>query len=50
MICGFGPEEWPRSGIVVGDEGGDGILQFLDAAVNAAADLALGQKREPALT
>jgi hypothetical protein len=30
---------------VVGDEGGDGQLQFLDAAMNAAADLALGQKR-----
>ena len=41
--------EWPRCGIVVGDEGGDGRLQFLDAAVNTAADLALGQKREPAL-
>ena len=26
-----------------------GRLQFLDAAVNTAADLALGQKREPAL-
>ena len=49
MICGFAPEEWPRCGIVVGDEGGDGQLQFLDAAMNAAADLALGQKREPAL-
>jgi pimeloyl-ACP methyl ester carboxylesterase len=49
LICGFGPEEWPRCSIVVGDEGGDGQLQFLDAAMNAAADLALGQKREPAL-
>ena len=34
---------------MVSDEGGDGRLQFLDAAVNTAADLALGQKREPAL-
>ena len=34
---------------MVGDEGSDGILQLLDAAVNAAADLAFGQKREPAL-
>ena len=49
MICGFGPEKWPRSGIVASDEGGDSHLQFLDAAVNAAADLALAQKREPAL-
>jgi hypothetical protein len=24
LICGFGPEEWPRCSIVVGDEGGDG--------------------------
>jgi hypothetical protein len=34
---------------VVSDEGGDGRLQLLDAAVNTAADLSLGQKREPAL-
>ena len=49
LICGSGPEEWPRCGIVVGDEGGNRRLQFLDAAVKTAADLALGQKREPAL-
>ena len=49
MISGFGPEEGPRFGIVVDDKGGDGCLQFLDATVDAAADLALCQKREPAL-
>ena len=34
---------------MVGDEGGDGRLQVLDAAVNAAPDLPLRQEGEPAL-
>jgi hypothetical protein len=42
LISGFGPEEWPWCGIVVGDDGGDG-LQFLYAAVNTAADLAIAR-------
>ena len=42
VVSGFGPEERFRRSVVVGDEGGDRILQFLDTAVDAASDLALG--------
>ncbi len=49
VIGGFGPAEGLRGRVVIGDEGGDSILQFLDAAVNPAPDLPLGEKGEPAL-
>jgi hypothetical protein len=42
VVSGFGPVERFRRSVVVGDEGGDRILQFLDAAMDAAPDLALG--------
>ena len=47
-IGGLGPDE--RLGVVIVglDEGGDVGLQFLDAAMNAALDLFVGEQREPA--
>ena len=38
-----------RRCVVVDDKGSDCLLQLLDAAVNAAPDLSLGQEGEPAL-
>ena len=32
---------------MIGDEGGDGVFQLLDAAMNAASDLTLGEHGEP---
>ena len=49
IIGGFGPAEGPRRLVMVIDEGEDSILQFLDAAMNPAPDLTLGEKGEPAL-
>jgi hypothetical protein len=31
LICGFGPEKWLRSGIVVSDEGGDAATAIADS-------------------
>ena len=48
-IGGLGPDEglWV---VVVGlDEGGDGGLQFVHAAMDAALDLLVGKQRKPAL-
>ena len=42
VVCGFGPAERFWGSVVVGDEGSNRILQILDAAVDAASDLALG--------
>jgi hypothetical protein len=47
-IGGFGPAEGLRRGVVAGDEGGDRLLQVLDAAVDTAANLSLREEREPA--
>ena len=49
MISSFGPDEWPRCGVVLDNKRGNGRLQFLNAAVDTTADLALGQKRKPTL-
>jgi hypothetical protein len=47
VIGGFGPSEGLRVLIVAGDEGGDGILQLCDAAMDPSFDLPLGEKGEP---
>ena len=48
VIGGFGPDErlWV---IVMGlDEGGDGGLELMDAAMDAAFDLLVGKESKPA--
>jgi hypothetical protein len=46
-IGGLGPDERLRVGIVDRDEGGDVSLQVLDAAMDAALDLLVGQVSTP---
>ena len=48
VVGGFCPAERSRGRVVVGDEGGDRILQLLDAAVAAAADLSPVPESSPA--
>ena len=49
VIGGFGPAERLWVGVVLVDERGDRGVERGDAAVDAAADLPLGEQREEAL-
>src|SRR5216684_481514 len=49
IVGRFGPAEGFWIGIVAGDEVVDGSMQGVDAAVNAASDLALGKQGEEPL-
>jgi hypothetical protein len=49
LVGRFDPKERLGSFVVGGDEFADGGLQFADAAVNAAADLLVGEFGKPAL-
>ena len=48
-IGGLGPDERLWVGIMGLDEGGDGGLELVDAAMDAAFDLLVGEERKPAL-
>jgi hypothetical protein len=48
-IGGLGPDERRRIVVVGPDEGGDSGSQFVDAAMDAALDLLVGEQHVPAL-
>jgi hypothetical protein len=49
IVCGLGPSERLWVGIVVADEGSDVGAQGIDASMDAASDLFIGQQSEEAL-
>ena len=49
LVGGFGPGEWLRIVVPVGDPVADVLFQRVDRCVHAAAQLFVGQQREPPL-
>jgi hypothetical protein len=50
IVGGFGPLEWLWIGVVMSDEVHDVCAQGLDAAIDAAPDLLVGDEGEEAST